>query len=195
MNWDRQTLDAYDASVADYEACVGDAPDPTLEGFLDDLPDNAYLLDFGCGPGLAAARMLARGMLVDAIDASINMVSAAQARGVLARQARFEDPLPMNSYDGVWASFSLLHAPREAFPGHLAAIHAALNPRGQLHLGMKTGQGEGRDRLGRYYVYYTIQGLVNALETAGFHVTAVREGRSIGLAGEEHPHALLNACA
>lgn len=195
MNWDRQTLDAYDANVADYEACVGDVPDPTLEDFLDNLPDKAYVLDFGCGPGLAAARMLARGMSVDAIDASTQMVAAAQARGVPARQARFEDPLPMSSYDGVWANFSLLHAPREAFPTHLAAIHAALKPRGRLHLGMKTGQGEGRDRLGRYYVYYTTLELTNALETAGFHVTAVQEGRSRGLAGEEHSHALLNACA
>jgi SAM-dependent methyltransferase len=193
VNWDRQTLDAYDASVADYEACVGDAPDATLEAFLDDLPDDAYVLDFGCGPGLAAARMLARGMSVDAIDASAKMVAAAQTRGVPARQARFEDPLPMNTYDGVWASFSLLHAPRDAFPGHLAAIHAALKPRGQLHLGMKTGQGEERDRLGRYYVYYTPQELMDALEAAGFHVTAVLEGRSKGLAGDEHPFALLSA--
>ena len=59
-------------------------------------------------------------------------------------------------YDGIWANFSLLHAPRAAFPLHLMALKRAIKPGGLLHLGMKLGEGEGRDGLGRDHFVYDI---------------------------------------
>ncbi|MEM9812018.1 MAG: SAM-dependent methyltransferase, partial [Pseudomonadota bacterium] len=72
-------------------------------------------------------------------------------------------------------------------------IHRALRPGGTLHLGMKTGTGEARDRLGRNYVFYTPEELQGLLETARFQVVASREGEAAGLAGAAEPFVLLRA--
>ena len=42
-----------------------------------------------------------------------------------ARQARFDELEVQGVYDGIWANFSLLHAPKSEFPGHLARIRRA----------------------------------------------------------------------
>ena len=80
---------------------------------------------------------------------------AKQKYGVEVRVAMFADIAGTDIYDGIWANFSLLHAPKADLPNHLAALHAALKPKGRLHLGMKLGTGEQRDTIGRFYAYYT----------------------------------------
>ena len=59
-----------------------------------------------------------------------------------ARLARFDELDAVARYDGIWANFSLLHAPRAEMPGNLARISRALRPGGWLHLGLKLGQGD-----------------------------------------------------
>ena len=73
----------------------------------------------------------------------------------MVHQSSFSDLREQGVYDGVWANFSFLHEPRSEFPGHLSRIAAALKPEGILHLAMKTGSGESRDQLGRYYTFYS----------------------------------------
>ena len=62
---------------------------------------------------------------------------------------------------------SLLHARPEDFPAHLRAIHRALVPGGIFHIGMKLGEGTRRDRLDRYYAYYSQDDLTEHLADAG----------------------------
>ena len=91
----------------------------------------------------------------------------------------------MSVYDGVWANFSLLHAAREDFPRHLAAIQKALKPGGAFHIALKAGTGAERDRIGRHYTYYTEDELTGLLKAAGFTVGSYRRGRDKGLSGED----------
>jgi len=195
MSADARTVALYDARVDDYTRLVtGDAPSPALEAFVDALPAGATVLDLGCGPGQAAARMAARGLQVDAVDASAEMVLAVQQTyGIKARQARFDQIGGQNIYAGIWANFSLLHAPKSEFPAHLAALHRAVVPGGLFHIGMKTGQGEARDALGRFYAYYTESELVAHLEDAGFTVTSRTFGNDRGLEGTIAPWITLTA--
>lgn len=53
---------------------------------------------------------------------------ARQVPGITTRQARFDEITATAAYDGIWANFSLLHAPRAAFPGHLARLHRRCAP-------------------------------------------------------------------
>lgn len=189
MSKDEATIAVYDDRADDYANAFADAgDDPALERFMGRLPRGAAVLDLGCGPGTHAAAMQARGFQVTATDASAAMVVKARAhQGVIVRQAGFGDLGDHNVYDGVWANFSLLHAARADLPGHLSRIAAALKPGGIFHIGMKTGEGEHRDQLGRFYTYYSITELRDHLEAAGFEVIEEVEGEGAGLAGTVDP--------
>jgi SAM-dependent methyltransferase len=182
---DRETLAVYDAQAADYAALTtSEARDKQLAAFIADMPPGGHVLDLGCGPGQSAAEMARHGLHVTATDASAEMVALAAARpGVTAHQASFDDITEDALYDGIWANFSLLHAPRDAMPRHLAAIARALKPGGRFHIGVKTGTGSRRDALGRLYTYYTQEDLTALLAEAGLTVFASNTGASKGLDG------------
>lgn len=196
MMADKQTLDAYATRVEEYVSIpVTDAQADALNRFMARLPKGCHVLDLGCGPGHAAAEMAKAGFGVTAIDASPEFVEAARALGVDARVATFDDLAEVDTYDGVWASFSLLHAPRVELPKHLAAIKQALKPEGHLFLGMKLGDGEERDDLGRFYSYFSREELEHHLVHAGFSIDGVVVGEGKGLAGRVDPYALILAHA
>jgi trans-aconitate methyltransferase len=184
---DRETIDVYNARAGDYAKLeTSKTPSTTLAAFIAALPKGAHVLDLGCGPGTSAVHMVRAGFSVEAVDASEAMIAlAAQIPNVTARQATFDEITGRNVYDGVWANFSLLHAPRADFPRHLAAIHQALKPGGPFHIALKEGTGEHRDSLGRQYAYYTEDELKGLLETAGFSVGRYRRGRDKGLSGTD----------
>jgi len=120
---------------------------------------------------------------------------ARERHGVTVTTAGFDDVPGAGPFAGVWAHFSLLHAPREDLPRHLAAIRAELAPGGRLVLGMKLGTGERRDRLGRRYTYYSEAELREALVAADLVPGAAQTGESRGLAGDLDPWIVLHARA
>ncbi|WP_299790956.1 class I SAM-dependent methyltransferase [uncultured Marivita sp.] len=184
---DRETIAVYDARAGDYAKLeTSDTPSATLAAFIVALPTGARVLDLGCGPGTSARHMVRAGCVVDALDASAEMIGLASAiDGVTARQASFDDISVTAIYDGVWANFSLLHAPRADMPRHLSAIHTALKPGGLFHIAVKEGTGAHRDSINRLYTYYTEAELTDLLQAAGFSVGPYRRGRDKGLSGED----------
>lgn len=191
---DRETLGVYGAKAADYSDLPPSEPEQAaLSGFLARLPAGAHILDLGCGPGAHAAQMQAQGFAVTALDATPEFVDAARAKGVKAKLATFDDVTQTSAYHAIWASFSLLHAPKADFPRHLAAIHAALKPQGHLFLGLKLGEGEHRDPLGRFYAYFTEAELHTHLDKAGLTPIHTSHGTGVGLAGTADPFILLTA--
>ena len=181
---DDQTLAVYAKRARDYAKLQPDAPFETLTAFIARLPEGARVLDLGCGPGHDSGHMAQAGLVVEALDASPEMVALARAsHGVDARQGRFDDLDAEARYHGIWASFSLLHAPRADMPHHLAAVARALKPGGLLGLSLKEGTGEGRDRLGRFYTFYTEDDLRALLADVGLTLRDVTRGAGRGLDG------------
>lgn len=194
---DRQTIEIYDAKAADYAKLVtSDAPSRHLRAFMDALPKGGHLLDLGCGPGNAAASMRDAGFRVTAIDASPRMVELGADRyGLDITLGTFDDVTQTAQYDGIWASFSLLHAPRADIPRHLSAIHTALKPHGIFVIGVKTGTGTERDSLGRQYTYFEPAELDSLLRAAGFTPISSATGSDKGLSGYISPWIIVTAHA
>lgn len=186
MTADRETLSVYNAKASDYDDIffAGQAGSH-LKRFMAAVEPGGRILDLGCGPGNAAALMQAEGFEISAVDASTEMVNKAQARGIPATVQTFDDISGTAIYDGVWANFSLLHAPRAALPKHLAALARAMKPAAAFHIGMKVGTGSGRDGLGRLYTYVTVDELSGFLRDAGIAPTHHREFTEVGMAGTE----------
>ncbi|MBV1866011.1 MAG: class I SAM-dependent methyltransferase [Rhodobacteraceae bacterium] len=196
MSFDPETVALYDAKAADYELVQSDDSHAPLEAFIEALPKGGTALDLGCGPANAAARMQERGLVVTAIDPSQKMAALAKRKfGVKVTVGSFDDVTGFAEYDGIWASFSLLHAPRADMPRYLDAIHRALKPRGIFYIGMKTGTGTKRDSLGRLYTYYTETELHDLLTSAGFTILNIRKGAGAGLDGVVAPWITMDAHA
>jgi trans-aconitate methyltransferase len=160
------------------------AHDPCLKAFIAALPGGAQVLDLGCGPGHCAAVMADAGLHVHATDAVAEMIALVPRHpDIRAEVHTFDQISGTNLYDGIWANYSLLHAPREQLPNILHALHTALKPSGQFHIAMKLGATTARDRIGRRYTYVTEEELRSLLQTAGFTPTKKHEGRDKGLDG------------
>src|SRR5579871_170947 len=71
------------------------------------------ILDLGCGDGTLTLQIAARGAAVVGIDASADMVAAARARGIDARQERAEQLPFTREFDAVFSN-AVLHWIRDA---------------------------------------------------------------------------------
>lgn len=200
MTTDPRTLAVYAAAATRYAAGAARRKDidqqADLDRFAAAVPTGARVLDLGCGPGLHAAALRERGLAVEASDASPEMAALAlRDHGIPVRVEPFEALDAQARYHGIWASFSLLHAPRADLPALLARIHRALVPGGAFTLGMKLGRGEGRDELDRFFAYYTEADLRDLLAGAGFTVSHARQGVGSGLSDQPASYVILTAHA
>ncbi len=185
MSEDTKTISVYNAKAAEYDAMVhDDQPSAHLQAFIQAVPSGGSVLDLGCGTGGSSATMRDAGLMVTAIDASPEMAAVAKQKfDIDVSIATFEDISGTDIYDGIWASFSLLHAPKADMPRHLAALRQALRPGGVFVIGLKSGTGERRDPLGRRYAYYEKTELHGLLGEAGLSVLQTATGKEIGLDG------------
>lgn len=192
---DDETISAYNNQVEAYADLTRQtSPDPLLVAFMAQVKPGGHILDLGCGPANEAAGLRSRGFTVDAVDASPEMVRLAnETHDIGARLASFDDIDEADAYDGIWANFSLLHAPAEDFPRHLAALYRSLKPGGHFHIAMKLGTGAARDSLGRHYSYYSQPELSDLLTRAGFVIEEASTGEIMGLAGNVEPWIALRA--
>jgi SAM-dependent methyltransferase len=183
MTIDPKTIAIYDEKTNEYAILTEGVPQD-LVGFDGYLPRSARVLDYGCGPGTSAAYLAKQGHTADAFDASEKMVIYAQKHaGVTAWQATFDQFNAPNKYDGIWASFSLLHAAREDILRFLQHIHTAIKSDGVFYIAMKLGSGRHRDELQRLYTYVSEAELRSWLSDTGFDWIDHTTGETTGLDG------------
>src|SRR5690554_3816900 len=146
-------------SVAYYNAHAQQFIDETLhvdmsalyDAFLPHLPENAHILDAGCGSGRDSREFLARGYRVTAFDASEKLAAlATKAISHPVSVRTFSQVTEHQAYDGIWACASLLHLPQKQIPQALSQLWQALKPCGVLYLSFKRGE-EQREHNGRHF--------------------------------------------
>jgi SAM-dependent methyltransferase len=192
MSTDKETLGVYAARVDQYAAIDPSAPETeALEQFLARLKPGAHILDIGCGPGKHGLVMQSQGFEVTAWDATPEFVEHARKSGLNAEVGTFASLTEIEAFDAIWASFSLLHTPKAEHGPHILAMARALRPGGYLYLGMKLGDGEARDAIGRFYSYVTRAELETMALDAGLAPVETFEGEGKGLAGTVDPFILM----
>jgi SAM-dependent methyltransferase len=165
---DQATLQFYRGNAEAYAGREITSRQARLTAFLALLPPRASILELGCGAGSDTAEMLARGFNVRATDGSPEMAALASRRlGRTVETLLFHELDEVEAYDGVWANACLLHVPRDELAGILRLIWRAMKPAGAFFASYKTGDGDGRDALNRYYNYPSLDWLRTTYAEAG----------------------------
>lgn len=133
------------------------------DAFLELLPEQAVILDFGCGSGRDTKYFLERGYIVEAIDGSLELCKAAgRSTGIKVKHMYFHELDAREQYDGIWACASILHLKRQELPEMIQKMSRALKQNGILYLSFKYGDFEG-ERRGRYFTDMTEERLSGVL--------------------------------
>lgn len=187
-----ETRATYDRVAESYELRSGALDEfmvVALNGFRDDLPPAALVLDAGCGPGRDLRALRDRGLRAYGLDLSQGMLRAGGLAGVVQGDLR-RLPVADAVLDGVWCMAAMLHIPRHDVPSVLAEFRRVLRVGGLLHLVVAEGDREGwevcdyhqpdepgRALLRRWFVYHREEPLTSLLTAAGFRVTGVDRHR------------------
>ena len=125
--------------------------------FLELLPQDGRILDFGCGSGRDTKYFLNKGFQTDAIDGSAELCKlASEYTGIDVKHMFFSEFDACDLYDGIWACASVLHLPKGELKDIFSKMIRALKDRGYIYTSFKYGDFEG-ERNGRYFTDFTIE--------------------------------------
>ncbi len=174
------TIDSYDKTADQYFKIVSEFDlFPEIFEFNHLMIPNGRILDLGCGPGHHALFFSEKGFRVVGVDLSENMISIAKK---IAPKAEFEImdisniTFPSNSFDGIWASASLLHIPKKDIQTVLEKLYEILVPNGICYISLKYGDSEDfldDHRYGgvkKFYVYYKPEEIEKILSGMNFKI-------------------------
>lgn len=180
MSYKAITKESYEATAEKFAGNVAElAPLASIEKFIRLLPDEAKIIDIGCGSGRDAKIFTEKGVDVLGIDFCSNLIEIAKKNAPLAEfQVMDIETLdfPDASFDGVWAAASLLHIPKIVLPDVFKKIHAILKENGYFYLTLKKGAGEVLEKDSRYgdfqkfWSYFEEDELKEFLEAAHFKI-------------------------
>ncbi len=135
----QQVRDGYNAIADEYAVWSARIRDERREKWtkflLEQLPENAPILDLGCGNGLPSTLVLASRFAVTGVDFSERQIEAArtnvpQAEFIFADMSALD--FPDCRFAAITAFYSIIHLPRERQPDLFRKIAGWLQPGGYL---------------------------------------------------------------
>ena len=138
------TLDYYNKNAITFaEGTINVEFTDTQDRFLQLLPEDARILDFGCGAGRDTKYFLSKGFSVDATDGSEELCRiASELTDISVRQMLFTELEAVNVYDGIWACSSILHCPKEELRDVIRKMIRATKDGGVIYTSFKYGKFE-----------------------------------------------------
>jgi SAM-dependent methyltransferase len=141
----RDGYDALSARYLDWTLSVDPVHRLTYQQLaLDQLGEDALIIELGCGPGTTAAVVADRHRYVG-VDFSASQLALARAKlpsASFVRADMTEAAFRPGTIDCVLAFYSLIHVPRDEQPRVLRAIQEWLRPGGLAVFNMTAGQGD-----------------------------------------------------
>lgn len=135
INYKQLVEQSYDRCAAAYEAARRQSTHPELALLIERLPDNAHVLDIGCGAGVPIAHTLAYHFAVTGVDISAAQIRRARNHVPIGRFIHsdiMQLDFPPATFDAVIAFYTIFHLPREEHANLLQHIHTWLKPGGYL---------------------------------------------------------------
>lgn len=176
------------AGVLGREVAPDDPDREVIEAWAGGVPGR--ILDVGSGTGRWAGHLAALGHTVDGIEPSGPFVDMARESfpTVAFRHGAISDlDGTEERWAGLLAWYSLIHMDGRELPVALATLHRVLEAGGQLLLSFFTGPCHGPFAHPAATAYlWPMDGMVTALERAGFRVTGRRTQPGA-------PHAVVTA--
>jgi ubiquinone/menaquinone biosynthesis C-methylase UbiE len=185
-----ETYDEGSQDYGDYFKNPHEFIEKDRQQFIARLPAGSRILDCGCGPGMDTERFSQLGYKVTAIDLSDRFVELVRKRVPNARVEKMDMrnlAFPKAAFDGLWASFSLLHIRASEIQETLSGFNSVLRDGGlffaALHRGPKTRwvkttiSGMERDTYVQEWLQTDIEAVVRG---AGFEITGSRPFERIG---------------
>jgi len=161
-----------------------------VKAFSSQLPENAKVLDAGCGTGVPIAQYLVQsGFKVVGIDISKAMISTAQENvpGASFQQMNMTSvDFPPESFDGLISTYAIIHTPREKHTDMFKSFYKILKPQGFMLVSVASWEWEEiADYMGvdMYWSHYSSSKTESLIATAGFDIDF---GRTIESGGETH---------
>jgi ubiquinone/menaquinone biosynthesis C-methylase UbiE len=122
----------------------GDLTDtPYIDKFISLLPQNAKVLDVGCGPGQFTKYMIGKGLKVEGIDLSEKMLEIAKSyvpNGKFKLMDMRKLLYKANTFDGLLAAYSLIHIPSKEISDTLKGFRKILKDKGYMLLITQKGK-------------------------------------------------------
>jgi SAM-dependent methyltransferase len=155
-----------------------------LDAFAERLVGTGLVVDVGCGPGQIAGYLAGRGVEVEGLDLSPNMIEVArELHRELAFRAGDMRTLPFadGSLAGISAMYCIIHIPRDEVSAVLSEFHRALRPGGLLLMSLHVGDRvvhatEFLDQsVSMDFVFFEPTEMSGYLRSAGFEIEESRE--------------------
>lgn len=149
-----------------------------LDDLIARLPENAIVLDAGCGAGVPVAQILSEHFKVTGVDFSEAQIELAK-KHVPNAEFLCEDMtkliFPDHTFDGITSYYAIIHIPREEHQRLLANFHKMLKPGGfaLLCLGAENLTDDiDENYLGArmYWSHYNIEIYLKMLNDCGFSI-------------------------
>lgn len=168
---DRQTALYYDDNATAYAAAtIGLSMDGPVRSFMAGLRKGAGIVDIGCGSGRDLRTFREAGYQAVGLDVSAGLAGyAAQvSKCPVVVGDMLQLPFANASFEGAWASASIVHINRSDMLTALGEIRRVLQPNGLLFCSLKLGSGEARTSDRRFFAYVMPQEWKDLLHKAGF---------------------------
>jgi ubiquinone/menaquinone biosynthesis C-methylase UbiE len=135
LDYKRLVAQGYDQCAAAYELARREKTHPEIKWLKKQLPNQAQVLDLGCGCGLPVTRELAKRFVVTGVDISAEQIRRARRH---VRHATFLHSdimaldFPAASFDAVVALYAIFHLPRGEHDRLFHNLRRWLKPGGYL---------------------------------------------------------------
>ena len=153
---ENKTLDYYNKNASSFAEKTIDVDfHDTQKHFQELLPEQGYILDFGCGSGRDIKYFLSQNFKVDAIAGSEELCRiASDYTGIKVKKMLFQELDEIEKYDGIWACSSILHLTQNELKTVFGKMVKALKRDGIIYTSFKYGNFEG-ERNERYFIDFT----------------------------------------
>lgn len=148
-----------------------------LERFSQLLPEDAHILDVGCGAGIPTAKFLReKSLTVTGIDISDTMLKLAKENvpdATFINMDAHDLEFPPNTFDGLISVYTLFHIPRKDHSQIIQNFYEVLKPGGILLINSGVSESEGMSTffgVPMFWSNYTPDKLLQLVKKTGFSI-------------------------